>query len=93
MVFNSDKFECLRFWPGKTPKPQSGYMSPDGTPIEEKDHLRDLGVQIETDLTFSPHPEHCCCCQQVDWLGYENFAKNVKTGHDDYLEVTGADKA
>ena len=55
MVFNSDKFECLRFWPGKTPKPQSEYMSPDGTPIEEKDHLRDLGVQIGTDLTFSIH--------------------------------------
>ena len=41
--------------PGKTPKPQSEYMSPDGTPIEEKDHLRDLGVQIGTDLTFSIH--------------------------------------
>ena len=55
MVFNSDKFECLRFWPGKTQKPSSEYLSPDGTPIEEKDSLRDLGVQIGTDLTFSTH--------------------------------------
>ena len=28
-------------------------MSPDGGPIEEKDCLRDLGVQVSTDLTFS----------------------------------------
>ena len=25
MTFNSDKFECLRFWPGKTPKPDNSY--------------------------------------------------------------------
>ena len=54
-MFNSDKFECLRFWPGKSSKPSTGYTSPDGSPIEEKDHLRDLGVEIGTDLTFSTH--------------------------------------
>ena len=36
MVFNSDKFECLRFWPGKSSKPSTGYKSPDGSLIEEK---------------------------------------------------------
>ena len=55
MVFNSDKFECLRFWPGKTPQPQAEYQSPDGKAIEEKEHLRDLGVQIGTDMTFNIH--------------------------------------
>ena len=55
MVFYSDKFECLRFWPGKTSKPTTEYVSPDGSPIEEKVHLRDLGVQIGTDMTFSIH--------------------------------------
>ena len=55
MVFNSDKFECLQFWPGKTPKPTSVYVSPDGSAIEEKVHLRDLGVEIGTDMTFSTH--------------------------------------
>ena len=54
MLFNSDKFECLRFWPGKT-QPSFQYQSPDGTPIEVKDHLRDLGVEIGNDLTFSVH--------------------------------------
>ena len=33
MVFNSDKFECLRFWPGKTKKPDNQYLSPDNSPI------------------------------------------------------------
>ena len=55
MVFNSDKFECLRFWPGKTSKPDFAYKSPEGTLIEEKEDLRDLGVQISSDLTFSSH--------------------------------------
>ena len=52
MTFNADKFECLRFWPGRTAKPEGQYMSPDNTPIEEKSHLRDLGVEISCDLTF-----------------------------------------
>ena len=58
MVFNSDKFECLRFWPGKTSKPEFCYQSPDGSTIEEKSNLRDLGVQINSDLTFSIHIEN-----------------------------------
>ena len=29
------------------------YMAPDGSPIEEKDCLRDLGVKVSTDLSFT----------------------------------------
>ena len=54
MTFNSDKFECLRYWP-KQNKPDFCYKSPDGTIIEEKQHLRDLGVEMASDLTFSVH--------------------------------------
>ena len=53
MVFNSEKFECLRFWPGKQEKPDTVYHAPDGSEIEEKEHLRDLGVKLGNDLTFS----------------------------------------
>ena len=57
MVFNSEKFECLRFWP-KAIKPDFQYCSPDGTIIEEKKHLRDLGVEMSSDLTFNVHIEN-----------------------------------
>ena len=54
MTFNSDKFECVRYWPGGSP-PDTQYLSPDMTIIEQKDHLRDLGVEMSSDLTFSDH--------------------------------------
>ena len=51
LSFNSKKFECLRYWPGGS-KPDWPYFSPEGRPIEEKENLRDLGVQMSSDLTF-----------------------------------------
>ena len=53
MVFNAAKFELLRFWVDRETAPDILYMAPDGGPIEEKDCLRDLGVRVSTDLTFS----------------------------------------
>ena len=53
-MVNCDKFECLRYWPRQS-KPDFNYKSPDGTVIEEKEHLRDLGVEMASDLTFSVH--------------------------------------
>ena len=58
MVFNSDKFECLRFWPDKMSTSECQYLSPDNTPIEEKPHLRDLGVEISSDMSFTIHIEN-----------------------------------
>ena len=70
MVFNGDKFELLRFWPGKTPKPDTVYRDPDGNPIEEKLHLRDLGVQISSDLSFKLHIEKTVseATRMVGWV-------------------------
>ena len=53
MVFNAGKFELLRFWLDRDAAPDVLYLSPEGGPIEEKESLRDLGVRISTDLSFS----------------------------------------
>ena len=37
------EFELLRFWLDREAAPDILYMAPDGSPIEEKDSLRDLG--------------------------------------------------
>ena len=58
MVFNADKFECLRIWPGKPAKSDTEYLSPEDNPIEEKSHLRDLGVELSNDLSFTLHIEN-----------------------------------
>ena len=52
MIFNSEKFEVMRFWPaGK--KPDWQYLAPDLNTIEEKS--QDLGVTISSDLSFKIH--------------------------------------
>ena len=53
MVFNAGKFELLRFWVDRETAPDTLYLAPDGGSIEEKECLRDLGVRVSTDLTFS----------------------------------------
>ena len=34
MQFNSEKFECLRLWPGNTAIPEFDYLGPDYQPIQ-----------------------------------------------------------
>ena len=69
MMFNSEKFECLRFWPGKTSTPEFIYKSPDGTAIEEKEHLRDLLVELGNDLSFTIHIQNTVSAanQLIGW--------------------------
>ena len=78
MIFNSDKFECLRFWP-KNNKPDFNYKSPDGSIIEEKDHLRDLGVEMACDLSFSVHISNTvvAATKMVGWA-LRTFRKRSK---------------
>ena len=57
MHFNGDKFECLRLWPKNSSAPDYDYLGPDGEPIEVKDSLKDLGVYLGSDLTFTVHVE------------------------------------
>ena len=58
MKFNSDKFECLRYFTKQDNAPIHQYLAPDGEPIQVKTDLRDLGVQLSSNLSFDIHIEN-----------------------------------
>ena len=58
MKFNSDKFECLRYWSDPTKAPVHQYLAPDMQEITVKSDLRDLGVQLSSNLSFNVHIEN-----------------------------------
>ena len=46
MEFNSKKFQWVRY-SARSLEPEYQYLAPDGSSIEQKDSLRDLGVVAE----------------------------------------------
>ena len=74
MEFNGDKFESIRYWPNKDLREQfdegSQYVNEEGETIEEKDGLKDLGVQLSNDLTFSKHNDKTVknCKKTLGWV-------------------------
>ena len=83
MQFNGDKFELLRYWP-KGNKSQFQYHSPDNTIIQEKHNLRDLGVQISSDLSFSVHIDNTIAsANRTMGMMLRSFSKRSR-----YLMVT-----
>ena len=75
MKFNSDKFECLRYWANEAAAPLHQYLAPDQQEIKVKSDLRDLGVQLSSDLSFSVHVENTVtsASKLVGW-GLRTFA-------------------
>ena len=56
MEFNFDKFELFRYGlRGSTVQNSAGYKSNIGSEIEEKAHVKDLGMKLRSDATFSRH--------------------------------------
>ena len=53
--FNSEKFECVRYGPNEAIKESTTYTSDNGTPINEKGDVRDLGVTMSQNASFAPH--------------------------------------
>ena len=79
MHFNSDKFECLRFWPGAGAPPTFEYKGPDNDVIEVKDNLRDLGVQLSSDLSFKLHVEKTVAgASKLAGWGLRSFRRRSK---------------
>ena len=55
MQFNSLKFELLRYGKDTNLKQETSYVSPEWNTIEEKEHVKDLGVTLSPDATFKQH--------------------------------------
>ncbi|MEL7079430.1 MAG: reverse transcriptase family protein [Cyanobacteria bacterium J06582_2] len=67
-VFNGDKFEHIHF--GKKITPTPTYYDPQGNPIETKNLIKDLGILISNDLSWSPHIDKIIseCRKQTAWI-------------------------
>ena len=52
-TFNAGKFECVRYGKNAEIKSLTSYISSNGTTIDSCDNVRDLGVQMSSDATFS----------------------------------------
>ena len=57
MQFNDKKFELMRYGPNEDIKQSTSYKSSDGSTIEEKQKLRDLGIIMNNEATFDDHLE------------------------------------
>ena len=58
MKFNSEKFELMRYGNNEELKNSTDYFTPDFTDIiERKMETRDLGIQMNEDLSFKSHIE------------------------------------
>jgi ribonuclease P/MRP protein subunit RPP40 len=71
MEFNSKKFEVMRYGRNQTLKESTLYLTPNWEDIiEEKESLRDLGVIVSNDASFSNHVEHVCSKvkQKSGWI-------------------------
>ena len=60
MLFNNKKLEVLRYGPDTNLKDETSYYCPDGSPIQEKESLRDLGVTMSNTATFAEHINNTC---------------------------------
>ena len=55
MEFNSLKFEIMRYGKDEVLKLCTSYISNDGSVIDVKEHIKDLGITISDDCTFHKH--------------------------------------
>ena len=57
MEFNDKKFESIYYHPNPRPHADHEYRTKDGTPIQRKSSVRDLGIMMSEDVTFKENIE------------------------------------
>ena len=79
-LFNSDKFECLRYGPNVEIKHSTHYVSDLGTEIEQKDNVKDLGITMSADATFNTHIHKSAqsANQVCGWI-FRTFSTRART--------------
>ena len=55
MEFNSDKFEHVHYKAKNSEEPIPKYNSNNGTPIETKSHVHELGITMSSNASFTDH--------------------------------------
>ena len=55
MQLNGLKFELLKYGKNEELKEHSNYLSDTGSPIETKMDVKDLGVTLDVNMTYSKH--------------------------------------
>ena len=80
MQFNDDKFELMRYGTDTEIKNQTCYKGPDKSLIKEKQSVKDLGVYMNTDLTFGTHIDKICsnANKYCSWI-FRTFSARDKT--------------
>ena len=68
-VFNGDKFEHIHFHVGDDHQPWQ-YLDPDGNPITNRPEIKDLGITIANDLSWSHHIDKTVskCRMMAAWI-------------------------
>jgi len=79
MKFNVTKFNLLRYGPNEDLKINTSYKNSEGENIEEEKSVKDLGVQMSDDLTFSEHITNSSskCRRLVFWI-FRTFTTRKK---------------
>ena len=60
MEFNDCKFEHMKYGKDNELKKYSCYLASNGKLIENKEHIKDLGVMMSRDCTFTHHIYKVC---------------------------------
>ena len=86
MCFNARKFEHLRF--GPTEQNALQYLAPDGSIIQTKESLRDLGVRINSNLSFTEQIDTAVQSgkQMAGWA-FRTFRRREREVNPDWIIV------
>ena len=85
MKFSSEKFELLSYGKNEAIKENTVYFSGDENNIEEKEVLRDLGVQMNHQANLEDHISEVC--QKAIWLDPQNIQYKASFCDESSLEA------